>query len=716
MRKKIFAKFLKENKGMTLVELICGLAIMASITAVMSGIMIISANNYDRGTSETTMQQEAQLTANGINSLIVDSTRSVKYFCYDAGAPVEILSDAVAVGSNPDRMLCIYNDDRTYEIKYQGSNLTYSEKDGSGNYLVADALFAENLTGFRVDVSDFEENRAVHLEMDLEVRNRHYSGSYNITSRNGEAKLVDDLGLNSGTATLVAPSQITLEPYQEYEFNYNVLGRTDYDVELEVPDALSTQVVVSISGVNKIKVVAAGNAVGDSNGNIPLLVKVCEQGTDNELDSRTVNIHIRRVTGMTLNEEPAGKNKFNAGQSYVIRANITGNFLARVPGADYDLTDYVDPYQVAWSTKLYIMDLNLNYYEASESVKNEYIELVTLPSNECVTQLKLKKNVPKGCKIVVHAIAKHPAGTIGGVLYNKTGNAYADIQTDWELEREQTVVWKNDGFIRGNDTILFESTLNPQGIKDTYGGEFCWLYRFKETKSNPADETWSSFYLMREGGTQKKINADESKIFLPDKEYDCQIIGVAANIYTKTLYWPHDEGLLSLPEFAGWHKGWAGSDTTMPGDYGGHFHIDKVHITFTYNSVGLPNTNKKTVGPVSLYGSEFWVNIDASNLEYSHYQNTFKGHVQKDMGVGNWQDHAVEGFSLNTGATFRIDNYPSARGRYRIGVKMENAGFKQISGDLLNPQYNDIPGGYSVDLGDPFSEEQEGIIYVNFFE
>lgn len=68
-----------DNRGLTLVELLCSIAILSVLAAAVGSVLVVSAKNYQRGTSEINLQQEAQLTANQIADLIIDTTAPLQY-------------------------------------------------------------------------------------------------------------------------------------------------------------------------------------------------------------------------------------------------------------------------------------------------------------------------------------------------------------------------------------------------------------------------------------------------------------------------------------------------------------------------------------------------------------------------------------------------------------------------------------------------------------
>ncbi len=70
---KIIGKSYKDNRGLSLVEVLCAVAIMALVTGVIGSVIVISTRTYRRGISETNIQQEAQLAANNIGNIIKDA-------------------------------------------------------------------------------------------------------------------------------------------------------------------------------------------------------------------------------------------------------------------------------------------------------------------------------------------------------------------------------------------------------------------------------------------------------------------------------------------------------------------------------------------------------------------------------------------------------------------------------------------------------------------
>lgn len=712
----------KENRGFTLVELICGIGILSCITAAVATVLVVSAKSYRNGIADTGLQQEAQFTVNRIGGLIVDATKDVKYYYKDAGSFVEIANGALAP-SGSDRKLSIVNDDVTYDIILSGGNLTYSEVSTADPTLVyaADLMLAEGVSEFNADVTDFATDHNVRMQMSFARNNRDFEGTYNMTSRNGMAQ-----AQREESAMIVVPSQITLEPSQVYSLSYSVMGITNSAVTCTLAGATAAGTSVTAPGGNRVEISVATGETGDAQGNLYLTlstVKTKEDGVT-PMDTKVVIVHVRRVTSVSVADEPAAVGKYSDGDKIFVKATPGGFYLDKVPGADYDL-DYKDTRALEWSYQFYIMN-DLRVYEPKDYTS--YFEITDFVGNTMKKQIKLKRDMPRGSKLVVTVKALHPEGTVGGAAYNKTGVKYGTVSGIWEYERTpQGIVWRNEGFKRGNDNMEFETVftyadktnLRDSNANGNGNAQFSWFYRFREHYVDDTYGPWGQYYKMKEGGTQEKLNAEETLAFLPDKAYECQIMGaIVTTDGSNILYWPHDESLLTgTTGFSGWHKGWSGDDVTAVMDYSGIFEIDKVAISFRENAAYGIAEGATSVGsvdaPLSLVtGNDFDVEVAATGIEISHFQSCLKARTQKWIGTG-WDDATPSGFGFQEGLHYRINNIQSTTNdKYRFGVVMKDADFKYITGDVLNPTYHTIEPRPVFDFGNPSTGD--GIIHVKF--
>lgn len=73
---RFWKDFYRNQKGLTMIELLCAITIFGVALAAVGGIMIISANQYNRGSLEVELQQEAQITSNLITNMIINSMKA----------------------------------------------------------------------------------------------------------------------------------------------------------------------------------------------------------------------------------------------------------------------------------------------------------------------------------------------------------------------------------------------------------------------------------------------------------------------------------------------------------------------------------------------------------------------------------------------------------------------------------------------------------------
>ena len=133
----------KENRGISLVEIMCALGVMGLISFSVASMVISSSRSYTRGTTEVNLQQESQFTANLVGNLVMDSIGDIEY-------------TADAVGTT----MKIRKTDAEYVLEYvNADNCIYcSMYDTVGNLMAGDQLLAENVTGFHADITDFGSN------------------------------------------------------------------------------------------------------------------------------------------------------------------------------------------------------------------------------------------------------------------------------------------------------------------------------------------------------------------------------------------------------------------------------------------------------------------------------------------------------------------------------------------------------------------------------
>ena len=148
---------MKDNRGLTLVELLITVTILALVIAGAATFMLAGSKSFAKGSADSNVQGEAELAVNQIEDLIIDVNGGVD-FTDDSTASTLTMYHVEADNSG-----VAVNKKRTVKWDKSDNNIYSGEwtvdKDGSGVYVetstvYANQLLAENVTDFNVDLSD----------------------------------------------------------------------------------------------------------------------------------------------------------------------------------------------------------------------------------------------------------------------------------------------------------------------------------------------------------------------------------------------------------------------------------------------------------------------------------------------------------------------------------------------------------------------------------
>lgn len=388
----------KDNRGLTLVEVVCAVAIFSLIAATVGGILVFTSRTYRNGSTETAVQQEAQLAANRIGDIIQDSISA------------EFSGGTNATGSYGT--LIMSNGINKYAVSLaDGSNqLMYYEETVDDS---STGLLADNIVSFTADTSRFAETKTIRLDMTVEENGREYVMSYNMTARNDDVTLEAVPAVR--TAAIIVESRIILEPGQtDYEIPVSVVGSSQ---GIEVVSADDTQVHASSTLDNNLKVTVEQTA-GETNSVVNVNISTKEKDSDgNPLSTTAIAIQIRRVDELAVTSTLLSGDDGKTGAQYKFVSSVTRYtpYLARKVTAAWDV-DYKNPYAVQWN---YDSNFLIN---GTTGDFNEYFEVVEKQEDMDTPYLivKLKKDLVVGSSLTVEAVSKH-AAIDGG---NKCGTAY----------------------------------------------------------------------------------------------------------------------------------------------------------------------------------------------------------------------------------------------------------------------------------------------------
>lgn len=407
---KLWKRLRKNQRGFTLVELICTIAIFSIVITGVGSAMVISARSYRNGNVELDLQQQAQITSNLLTNLIIDADRVVD--ASGSTLTVEKIESGATV---------------TYTVYLDGDQIVY-QKDGS-----TPQTLAEHVTGFAV--SNAAGNDNVDFTLQFAEGGRTYESDYHVTPRNGVTAGGASM---SGTAGIYVENKLILEPGQTYDLNVRITGTSiqGFSIQNLTGSTDTTGTAVSVVDTRTARItVGTGETGTGSNASFRFRV-VADDGSAAPQD---VEVLVRRVNAVSVNGYKTSGSVNKAGAVYKITANLVGTNLEKEPGAWYDV-DYVNPYTAAWSYA-YTEDngsgvTSLNFNDHFEVIEQGF------DGNSPYIMIRLKNNITEGRKLVVTCTALHPEGTDGTNNTNKSGLKYDTVTGVWELEYQ---AWRRDG-------------------------------------------------------------------------------------------------------------------------------------------------------------------------------------------------------------------------------------------------------------------------------
>ena len=497
MFKKHF-KFNIGNKGVTLVELICAIAILSMVGTAIVGLVLVSANSYQRSVQEIEVQQEAQFAANLIGDLVKDAT-SVN----SDGSTIEIEKGGVL-----------------YTITYDASSKKVEINDGSGRQLMA-----EHMDGLP---SVPTASGSVH-EVSMSVSRSDSSGTMNVVNSNNSRNEDAGSGIAEGEiyATILSPSEMILEPNVEKEIVFTVTGTTD------------RRVIWTLTGNSDPNTKVDGNTIKIGTSETASTLYITGETVARKRDgttpagNTTIIVYIRRVTGITLTAQLLSGAEAEAGALYRLTANITGINLERKPTME---TDYLTPYAIDWT-----YDYRINGVPISNSY--DYFSVTDIRTgdgeNLNYIDIRLNRKVDPSARFILQANAAHPNGRrASGAKANKSGIAYSSaLFANYTIEGHLYTLYPGN-FYRGSDQRqgeLDENTVKSI-IANQYGVYSYLLTVFKEVRYKVSGtNSWTPWIELSEGGSAIRIHED-CWMFAGDKDYDIEIRFGCKNLWGQKLY------------------------------------------------------------------------------------------------------------------------------------------------------------------------------------
>lgn len=607
------------NRGLSLVELVCAMAILSIIGLTVGGILVVSAQSYDTGMNEVELQQEAQMVVNQISDLIIDTTAT----------------ESVAFDGTT---LTIPEGTKTHYVKYDAStqNLYYA---CDGGDIAGDQLMATGITTFNADTASFKDSGNLYLDIGLERMSngkpREFNATFQITSRNG---VVD----TTPSASIDVVDDVVLEPNQTYDFDPKVIGITNQDVTWEF-----------VGGSTDNKTVMIGNKIQigkDEKGSIiHLLVKTRTVDADgNPMAIRAVRVRIRRVNSISVNQIHVDGTEYKKDAVYTFTANLAGTYLEQEPW-DWD-TDYVSPYgmEVSFVSK------------TPDTLVNPTISGLTVdalnPAQVSFT-VTLNEDMPKGAEFHFKIAAKHPLGE------NKKATLYDD--TVWEpfeicnlgfITPEHGMARGSDDALASFDIVSLQNLLISKFGNGTY--KLMRYYRYREQGSG--DAGWSKWFSDSDlgfgfdSGTSINMRPKFGLMMRYGIVYDLQVKMCMIKQETNEVVWPFAD--------------------TPQNQYMIEGTMDRVRLTFKSSELGFSDVNG-LAATKNAKVSKYFNGVLFSIQDLYCLGGSSKGNFYSDINYtlekkegANWTP--IKDLQSGPDCRLELQNIQCGAGEYRIKVWM----------------------------------------------
>lgn len=521
------------NLGLSFIELIITLAIMAVVGTTIAGAMYVSSSSYTRGAAEVNVQEEAQVALNLISDWVMDATE------------VE----------NPDpKTLKIThpNEDSVNIITvYQsGDQLMYKVDSDPNAYVLCDYLDSTGVT-FN---STFDTDRNVNISVDFNIKGRTYHAATDTTSRN------HDFTLNStGSDVLnltVPDSTIVLEPGMNgaaaYTFDAVVYGAasapniTPSDKTGDFNISVGT-VTATGSSVYTCPVTVSSTDTASADGSFKLSATYSD-GANTFTDTEVIVTLVRRATQAVYNTsdknylDPVVGEEGKAGSMYVNTVNLgITNMAPRLNSAfDNGTYAYVDPSKV---------EFYLRYEDGTVVPSSVYTINTVDHGNSPSISVTLNSTVSKDILVYVSSVHSGPNTAIGSSPNNKAsrilgssfsytgGGAYVSY---FKIKKgDDPLIHVGTGFQRGANKFLIGELsadtynyLSQAGLLRTDGSiRYVVSLRFKEKNASDYIQSEDHPYILSITTTDPRSDANNvfgctgafTSMFDCDKAYTIEV-------------------------------------------------------------------------------------------------------------------------------------------------------------------------------------------------
>ena len=353
-------KFKRENKGFSLVELIVVIAIFSVIGVAVGGFMMAASRSYAVNANELNLQEEAQLVANQMQEMILDTAYGISYqyvVTDDTGTNLidYMESDAAVLpaGDLSKKDLYIYGKNQYYHLSWDKATgklyLEEFEKNAAGDYVLVagmptnGVLLGEYIADFQVDLSKVSSDRMVgfNIKFKKPASDREYLVTRTVSLRNDVMtnKTANEVYIAVGEEFQPAADNLSVTPNTTIAMWPGDLQQ--YRVVLTcsrggVPSQAVSWTIESTDGTELSADTRINNAnllqIGADEKSKQLVLNVSANGYDFEnnkevtLTHAPLYVNMRKITGLTIASDTFTEQVVQGGE-YKISVKLEGENL-----------------------------------------------------------------------------------------------------------------------------------------------------------------------------------------------------------------------------------------------------------------------------------------------------------------------------------------------------------------------------------------------------
>lgn len=324
-----------DNRGLSLIEIMVAVAVMAIAGIAIAGFMVTGARSYTTTSSEINLQYEAQIAMNQIGDFLIDATEGVTY---EADGAVLVKDDPAVDYAQKNLYIYSSRKDAAGAITYYADVITWKKADQKlyyskydvtksgdtytlGSATVADQLMTDYVAGFSPDLSFVTSENRFHILLNFEKGTKTYSSSSNVTLRNTLAVNRKAPGGSVSGPTVpvtvtgvdIVQGDIILAPGGAAQFTAIVrgTGSPSQAVTWSV-DTTMTDAGTGIDASGKLTV-----AAGETHPQF----QVTARSVADSSQSDTVTVFVKKVEGIVIS---GGPDKIYKGSTFTLTATVTG--------------------------------------------------------------------------------------------------------------------------------------------------------------------------------------------------------------------------------------------------------------------------------------------------------------------------------------------------------------------------------------------------------